>query len=133
VARVVTVGAGEDVQTVAARSGVSAAQLQQWNGGVEIKAGAKLIVPPTSVKLAGKTYDRGRGAGTAPATGLRVVTAKGGETVAQLAAQYNASVEEVAKLNGVAAGAQLARGQQLRVPTSTTDQPAPNNTQRRRR
>ena len=43
-------------------------------------------------------------------------TAKGGETIAQVAARYGASVAEVAKLNGVTPDEPLARGRQIRVP-----------------
>ena len=132
VARVISVAPGEDFSAVAARTGVSVARLQQWNGGVELKAGAKLVVPAGGVIPTVKSYDRSRGTSTTTGSSLKTVTAKGGETVAQIAARFNASVEEVARLNGVAADAQLARGQQIKVPTSAATAPAGNNTRRRR-
>ncbi len=134
VARVITVAPGEDLQTVAARTGASLAQLQQWNGGVDLQGGGKIVVPTGSnVRLTNKIYDRARG-GSAAAAGssLTTYTAKGGETVAQVAQRYGASVDEVAKLNGLAADAQLARGRQLRVPTGGANKtPAPAARRRR--
>lgn len=115
-ARVVTAAPGEDWQSVAARAGVSVAQLQQWNGGFDLSKGGRLVVPSGSVRVTAKTFER-RGE-AASGSSLRVVTARGGETLAQLAAQYGAPVEDVARLNNLAAGAQLTRGQRINVPTS---------------
>jgi membrane-bound lytic murein transglycosylase D len=134
-ARVITVAPGEDLQAVAARTGVSMTQLQQWNGGVDLASGGKIVVPPSSnVKQTGRIYDRTRGNTTAGAgSSLTAYTAKGGETVAQIAARYGASVEEVAKLNGVAADAPLERGRRINVPTSGSMKSAPAPASRRRR
>ncbi|HEX5708083.1 MAG TPA: transglycosylase SLT domain-containing protein, partial [Pyrinomonadaceae bacterium] len=136
VARVITVAPGEDLQAVAARTGTSVAQLQQWNGGLDLAGGGKIVVPPGSnVRLTNKVYDRARGGSSSTAAGssLLTYTAKAGETVAQIAARYGASVDEVAKLNGVAADAQLPRGRQIRVPTSgATKSTAAPATRRRR-
>ncbi|HZB44098.1 MAG TPA: transglycosylase SLT domain-containing protein [Pyrinomonadaceae bacterium] len=116
-ARVVTVSPGEDLQAAAARAGVSVAQLQQWNGGADLSKGGKVVVPAGSVRMTSKIYDRPRGGAVAGST-IKSVTAKGGETLAQIAAQNNASVEEVAKYNGIAADAQLTRGQRISIPTA---------------
>jgi membrane-bound lytic murein transglycosylase D len=131
VARVIRVSPGEDWQDIANRTGVSVAQLQQWNSGVKLDKGGALVVPRGSVVTTGKTYERPRG--TSVGASLKTVTAKGGETLAQLAAQHNASVEEVAKLNGMAADTQLQRGQRVNVPTSGATAPAANAAPRRRR
>ncbi|HYE13840.1 MAG TPA: transglycosylase SLT domain-containing protein [Pyrinomonadaceae bacterium] len=120
-ARVVSVQAGEDLQAVAARTGTSLASLQQWNQGVDVRQGTKLVVPAGGIVRTMKAYERPATAGApAPAAGssLRTVTAKAGETIAQIASRMGAPVEEVAKLNGITASAPLARGQQIRVPSS---------------
>jgi membrane-bound lytic murein transglycosylase D len=132
VARVVHAAPGESMESVAGRAGVSVAQLQQWNAGVSLAKGGALVVPAGGgfVRTL-KTYERPTGG--APAGGsLVTVTARGGETVAQIAARYSASVEEVAKLNGVAADAPLARGQQIKVPTQARPAAAPTAPSRRR-
>ncbi|HEX8475495.1 MAG TPA: transglycosylase SLT domain-containing protein [Pyrinomonadaceae bacterium] len=116
VARTINVSPGESIEAVAARTGTNVAQLQAWNNGVDLSSGGKIVVPTGSnLKLAGMTRTRGN---TAPA-GSSLVTyrAKRGETVAQIATRYGASVEEVAKLNGVAANAQLEQGREIRIPS----------------
>jgi membrane-bound lytic murein transglycosylase D len=127
-ARVVKAAPGEAWETVAARAGVSASSLQQWNAGVDLSKGATLVVPGGGrVVQTLKSYERPNSSAAPAGSGLVSYTAKGGETPAQVAARYGASVAEVAKLNGVAADAPLARGQQLRVPAPKANaaQPAP--------
>jgi membrane-bound lytic murein transglycosylase D len=116
-ARVVQAAPGDSWEAVAGRAGVSASALQQWNAGVDLSKGGTLVVPAGGnfVRTA-KSYDRPNSGGSAAGTSLVSYTARGGETVAQVAARYGASVEEVAKLNGVTTDAPLARGQLIRVP-----------------
>jgi membrane-bound lytic murein transglycosylase D len=124
-ARIVHAAPGESLESVAGRAGVSVAQLQQWNAGVNLAKGGALVVPAGGgfVRTL-KTYERPSAAGTPAGGSLVTVTARGGETVAQIAARYSASVEEVVKLNGVAPDAPLARGQQIKVPTQGRAAPA---------
>ena len=131
-ARVVRAAPGESLEAVAARTGASVAQLQQWNAGVDLSKGGVLVVPPGgSFVRTAKTYER-PGSDAAAGSSLQVYTARGGETVAQIAARYNASVEEVAKLNEVAADAPLPRGRQIRVPAQARTNSAPAVPARRR-
>jgi membrane-bound lytic murein transglycosylase D len=125
-ARVVHASPGESLESVAGRAGVSVAQLQQWNGGVSLAKGGALVVPAGGgfVRTL-KSYDRPTSGGTPAGGSLITVQARGGETIAQIAARYSASVEEVAKLNGIEANAPLARGQQIKVPTQGRTAPAP--------
>ena len=118
-ARVVHAAPGESWETVASRSGVSAASLQQWNAGVDLAKGGTLIVPAGGrVVQTLKSYERPNSSNAPAGAGLVSYRAKGGETIAQVAARFGASVAEVAKINGVAADAPLAAGQQIRVPQS---------------
>src|SRR5678815_2945964 len=50
-ARVISVAPGEELQNVANRTGVSVAQLQAMNSGVDLKSATKLVVPSSSVRL----------------------------------------------------------------------------------
>ena len=130
-ARVVQAAPGESLESVAARTGTNASQLQQWNAGVDLKQGGKLVVPAGgSFVRTMKTYERPNSGGVAGSS-LQIYTAKGGETIAQIAARYNASVEEVAKLNEVGANVPLPKGKQVRVP-SQAKTPAAAPTRRRR-
>ena len=131
-ARVVRAAPGESFESVAARTGASVAQLQQWNAGVDLSKGGVLVVPPGgNLVRTAKTYER-PGSDAAAGSSLQIYTARGGETIAQIAARYNASVEEVAKLNEVAADAPLPRGKQIRVPAQAKTTNAPAATERRR-
>src|SRR4030095_4381454 len=51
-ARVISVAPGEDLQNVASRTGVSVAQLQAMNTGVDLKSTTKLVVPNSNLRLA---------------------------------------------------------------------------------
>jgi membrane-bound lytic murein transglycosylase D len=135
-ARVVQAAPGESLDAVAARTGTSVAQLQQWNAGVDLTKGGNLVVPTSSkLQQTAGFYDRPSGGGRGAGSSLQTYTARGGETLTQVAARFNASVEEVAKLNGIAADAPLARGQQIKVPATAkpaAQTAAPARTTRRR-
>jgi membrane-bound lytic murein transglycosylase D len=123
-ARVVQATPGETFESVAARTGTSESALRQWNSGVDLSKGGTLVVPAGgSFVRTLKTYDRPTGGGAAGSS-LLSYTAKGGETIAQVAARYNASVEEVVKQNGIAADTPLSRGQQIKVPSRSGAAPA---------
>jgi LysM repeat protein len=47
------------------------------------------------------------------------VKARSGETISVIAARFNVSPDEVAKINGMAADAQLQPGQEIKVPSSS--------------
>src|SRR5437868_9446822 len=66
-ARVISVAPGEDLQAVASRTGVSLAQLQAMNTGVDLKSTNKLVVPNNNVRLT--LYRRKPGA-TEPAASI---------------------------------------------------------------
>lgn len=67
------------------------------------------------------TYERGSRTATA-ARGLGIVKARSGETISVIATRFNVSADEVARINGIAADAQLQPGQEIKVPSSS---PAP--------
>jgi membrane-bound lytic murein transglycosylase D len=66
------------------------------------------------------TYERGNNKSTAPAArGLGIVKARSGETISVIAARFNVSADEVARINGLAADAELQTGQEIKVPSSS--------------
>ncbi|MDQ3649849.1 MAG: transglycosylase SLT domain-containing protein [Acidobacteriota bacterium] len=132
-ARVISVAPGEDMQAVAARTGTSVAQLQQWNAGIDVSAGGKLIVPAGNMRATAMVLRQRGSMPAATGSNLITVTTQSGDTVAKIAARYNASPDEVARLNGVAANAQLERGRQIRVPASSSGGGAVARPARRRR
>jgi membrane-bound lytic murein transglycosylase D len=116
-AKVVAVAPGEDLASVAARTGTSVAQLQLWNAGVDLTKGGKLVVPAGSLRNVALV--RARPNVSATASSLVTVKAKAGETIAQIAARYGADAEEVARLNAYASDAPLALNQMIKVPSKS--------------
>jgi membrane-bound lytic murein transglycosylase D len=116
-AKVVSVAPGEDIASVAARTGTSVAQLQLWNAGIDLAKGGKLVVPAGSLRNVAMV--RARPNVTQTASSLVNVNAKAGETIAQIAARFGADSEEVARLNAIAADAPLAANQTIKVPAKS--------------
>jgi membrane-bound lytic murein transglycosylase D len=117
-ATVAKVIAGENIENVARRTGVSVEQLQAANGNV-IPQNGKIIVPTTGNKVRNTSYQRPTNSQQPlPTTGgVRVVKAQNGDTVAKLAARFGASAVEVAKFNGLLPDSQLPAGREIRIPS----------------
>jgi LysM repeat protein len=116
-AKVVSVAPGEDIASVAARTGTSVAQLQLWNAGVDLAKGGKLVVPAGTLRNVAMVRARPNVSQTA--SSLVNVTARAGETIAQIAARFGADSEEVARLNAVAADSPLVANQIIKVPAKS--------------
>jgi len=114
-ARVISVAPGEDLQNVASRTGFSAAQLQAMNAGVDLKATSKLVVPNSNVRLT--SWRRAKpGAEADSSATLSKIVARKGDTIAKIAAARKLDVNEVARLNGIPADAELRTGQEIKLP-----------------
>jgi membrane-bound lytic murein transglycosylase D len=121
-ARIISVVPGEDLQSVANRSGVSVAQLQVMNSGVDLKSTNKLVVPSSSVRLT--SYRRKPGSTDSPVPTLNKIRARKGDTIARIAAARNLDANEVAHLNGVTPGAELRAGQEIKLPATAAAAPS---------
>jgi membrane-bound lytic murein transglycosylase D len=120
-ARVISVAPGEELQNVANRTGISVAQLQAMNSGVDLKSTTKLVVPNSSVKLTRWVRATPANAET-PAPSLNKVRARKGDTIASIAAARNLDANDVARLNGIPVDAELRAGQEVKIPAAA---PAP--------
>ena len=119
-ARVISVAPGEDWQNVANRIGVSVPQLQAMNGGVDLKSATKLVVPSGSVKLTRWVRAKPGTEPEAPAASLTKYRARKGDTIAKIAASKNLDVNDLARLNGITADAELRAGQEVKLPGAST-------------
>ena len=120
-ARLISVAPGEDWQSVANRTGISVANLQAMNGGVDLKSTTKLVAPSNGVKLT--KWVRSTAANSsneAAAPGLDKVRARKGDTIARIAAARNLDANDVARLNGIPVDAELRAGQEVKIPSSAT-------------
>jgi len=118
-ARIISVAPGEDFQAVANRVGVPVTALQAMNSGVDLKSTNKLVVPNSNVKLT--RWVRAK-PGTEPQSsvaGLTTVRARKGDTIARIAAAHNVDANEVARLNGITADAELRTGQEVKLPSTS--------------
>jgi len=118
VARVISIAPGEDLQSVANRTGVNVATLQTMNAGVDLKSATKLVIPNNNVRLTNWRRDPVNPTETANPT-LEKVRARKGDTIAKIAAARKLSADEVARLNGIAPNAELKAGQEIKLPGST--------------
>jgi len=122
-ARVISVAPGEDLQQVANRTGVSLAQLQAMNSGIDLKLTSKVVVPSSSIRLA--SWRRAKpGTTETSSAGLTKVRARKGDTIARIAAARNLDPNEVARLNGVTAEVELRAGQEVRLPATAAAAPS---------
>ena len=120
--RMLTAQANDDFDSISRKTGVSAAAIEQVNGGV-IKAGQKIIIPAGgNIRTVALTR---RGSLDAPAAGstvasstAKVITYKvrAGESLGDIAGRYNTSVRDIATLNRLSASAKLRAGQLIKVP-----------------
>jgi peptidoglycan lytic transglycosylase D len=121
-ARVISVAPGEDLQQVANRTGVSLAQLQAMNSGVDLKTTTKVVVPNAGIRLA--SWQRAKPGTESSNTGLTKVRARKGDTISRIAAARNLDANEVARLNGVTADVQLRAGQEVKLPATAAAAPS---------
>ena len=112
---VAKVVAGETAESIANRTGVSVEQLKAANGGKVPQRGK--VVVPTNNSVQRTSYQRPASQSSAPSTsGVRVVKAQSGDTVAKIAARYGVSAVEVAKFNGLLPDSKLPAGREIRIP-----------------
>ncbi|HEY5885952.1 MAG TPA: transglycosylase SLT domain-containing protein [Pyrinomonadaceae bacterium] len=117
-ARVISVAPGEDLQRVASRVGVSVAQLQAMNTGVDLNSTTKLVAPRTGASATSWRRAKPEAETTAAAPQLTRVRARKGDTIAKIAASRNLNASDVARLNGVTPDAQLRAGQEIKLPAA---------------
>jgi LysM repeat protein len=97
--------------------GVSIAQLQAMNSGVDLKATTKLVVPSGSVRLT--SWRRAKPSTNEPATaGLTKIRARKGDTISRIAAARNLDANEIARLNGMTPELELRAGQEIKLPVT---------------
>jgi membrane-bound lytic murein transglycosylase D len=123
-ARVISMVPGEDLQQVANRTGVSLAQLQAMNSGVDLKTTSKVVVPSSSIRLASWRRAKPGTTESSSSAGLTKVRARKGDTIARIAAARNLDPNEVARLNGVTAEVELRAGQEVRLPATPAAAPS---------
>ncbi len=109
--------AGETWQAISNRTGISIADLQAANPGMKVPQGKVFV--PNGNGLQATNYSRPTTPTVSAATsGVRVVKAETGDTVAKIAARYNANAVEIAKFNGLLPTSKLNAGREIRIPAN---------------
>lgn len=126
-ARVISVVPGEDIQSVANRTGVSVAQLQTFNNGVDLKSTNKLVVPTGGIRYTAMTRRAAKPeADQTPSIGLTRIRARKGDTIAKIAAAHRVDATELGRLNNLAVNTELQAGQEIKLLAA----PAPSSRRR---
>ncbi|MDX2034851.1 MAG: transglycosylase SLT domain-containing protein [Blastocatellia bacterium] len=123
--RMLTAQAGDTSETLSRRTGISAAAIDQVNGGV-IRPGQKAIIPVNG-GLRNVVFSTAKSGAAAPASPVvasstggaaKMVTyrVKAGENLGDIAGRYNTSVRDIATLNRISASTKLRAGQVIKVP-----------------
>ena len=111
-----TTQTGETWQTIANRTGVNVADLMAANPGMASPKG-KVLVPMIGNRVAATAYIRPSSPVAAvTGSGVKVVKAQAGDTVAKLATRNNADPTEVAKFNGLLPNSVLGAGREIKIP-----------------
>jgi Soluble lytic murein transglycosylase and related regulatory proteins (some contain LysM/invasin domains) len=107
---------GETWQTISNRTGVSVDDLMAANQGMKTPKG-KVFVPVTGNRINTIAYARPATAQVAgPISGLKIVKAQSGDTVAKVATRYGKDATEVAKFNGLLPNSVLGAGREIKIP-----------------
>ena len=107
---------GETWQTISNRTGVSVTDLIAANPGMKTPHG-KVFVPVSGNNVQNIVYSRPTNPGPSTlATGVKIVKAKAGDTVAKLAERNKADAAEVAKFNGLLPNSVLGAGREIKIP-----------------
>src|ERR1041385_2551988 len=91
--RVISIVPGEDLQSVANRTGVSVATLQMMNSGVDLKTTTRLLVPNSNIRLTNWKRSATPESNSQPT--LTKVRARKGDTIAKIAAAHKLAADEV--------------------------------------
>jgi LysM repeat protein len=94
---------------------VSVAELLAANPGMKDTRG-KVFVPVSANKINTISYSRPTNMPVTAGSGIKVVRAVAGDTVAKLATRNQADPTEVAKYNGLLPNSVLGAGREIKIP-----------------
>ncbi len=124
--RMLTAQAGDNFDTLSRRTGVSAAAIEQVNGGM-VRPGQKAIIP-MNAGLRNVVFSTAKGGAAAmPAAPVAAVASTGsakiityqvkaGENLGDIAGRYNTSIRDIATINRISATTKLRAGQMIKIP-----------------
>jgi membrane-bound lytic murein transglycosylase D len=122
--RMLTAQAGDTFDNLSRRTGVSAAAIEQVNGGV-LKPGQKAIIP-MNAGVRNVVFSKTMSGTAQPAASVaagsngsaKIITyqVKRGENLGDIAGRYNTSIRDIATINRISLTAKLRAGQMIKIP-----------------
>lgn len=107
---------GETWESLATRLGFSAQELRALNGNAPVP-GRKVFVPARGNGVTATAYSRPTSQNSPVRSGrIKIVKARAGETVADVAKRFNAEPAEVARFNGLYPQSKLHGGREIKIP-----------------
>jgi membrane-bound lytic murein transglycosylase D len=117
--RMLTAQTSDSFDTISRKTGVSAAAIEQVNGGA-IKPGMKVVIPSNggvrNVVLSNAKNSAAVASSSGDAVKMITYKVKRGETIGDIAGRYNISVRDITTLNRLGASAKLRAGQAIKIP-----------------
>lgn len=117
--RMLTAQTSDSFDTISRKTGVSAAAIEQVNGGA-IKPGMKVVIPSNggvrNVVLSNAKNSAAVASSSGGAVKMITYKVKRGETIGDIAGRYNISVRDITTLNRLGASAKLRAGQAIKIP-----------------
>lgn len=114
-AAITTIGRGEDIQSIANRTGATTEQIQTLNNGVDLSKTNKVIVPNNNVTKTAYVRPTSKPAPIVSKQISSKITAQPGDTIRKVAARYGLDALKLARENGVPVDSPLAPGREIRV------------------
>ncbi len=108
---------GETWQTISNRTGVSVADLMAANPGMKEPKGKVFVPVAEGNRITSTSYSRPSNQSLqGPSSGVKIVKAQAGDTVAKVASRNGADPVEVAKYNGLLPNSVLGAGREIKLP-----------------
>ena len=107
---------GETWQNISNRTGVTVSELMAANPGMSVPYG-KVFVPVRGNNVQATSYSRPTNMRPSLApSNVKIIKAKKGETISQIAERYQLNATDLAKYNGLLPNTVLPAGREIRIP-----------------
>lgn len=120
-----TVQSGESLYSISERYGVRLTDLRNWNnisiGNDILQLGSKLIIASTREAVASVANQKAIESVTNNGRSTTIThKIRRGETLAQIADDYNTSIESIKKLNKIRRTSSIVAGEEIKIPASAS-------------
>ncbi len=119
-----TVLSGESLSSISERYGVRLTDLRNWNnisiGNDNLQIGNKLIIASTQEAMASAASQKAIDRVTSSRGSVISHKIRRGETLAQIADDYNTTIDAIKRINKLKRTATIVAGEEIKIPTSAS-------------